>query len=341
MHCPDHGKATDELGDQTELEEVLGEDLGKHLARVLVELGHHRCVEPDTAAPDALLDDLLKTGKCPTADEQHVGGVDLEEFLVRVLAPALRGDRGNRSLEDLEEGLLHTLTGNVSRDRRVFALTGDLVDLVNVDDPGLGLLDVVVGGLDELQQNVLDILAHVAGLGERRGVRYSERHVEQPGQCLCEVGLAAARRPEQQDVGLLQFHIVTTADGAARLELDPLVVVVDGHREDLLRGDLTDYVLIKEVGDLPGRGEFLEMRFRCIGELFFDDLVAEIDALVADIHAGAGDELLDLLLRLPAERTLQQLARIAELRQRSPSVRLVSGWDQYGPQPAVSRSRYR
>ncbi len=34
-----------------------------------------------------------------------------------------------------------------------------LSDLVDVDDAGLGLLDVVVGGLDELEQDVLDVLA--------------------------------------------------------------------------------------------------------------------------------------------------------------------------------------
>jgi hypothetical protein len=44
----------------------------------------------------------------------------------------------------------------------VLALAGDLVDLVDVDDAGLGLLDVVVSGLDQLEQDVLDVLADVA-----------------------------------------------------------------------------------------------------------------------------------------------------------------------------------
>src|SRR5205085_4568961 len=49
-------------------------------------------------------------------------------------------------------------------------------------------------------------------------------------------------------------------------------------------------------------------------ELLFDDLVAEIDALVADVDAGPRDELLDLLLALSAERALQQVAAVTELR---------------------------
>jgi hypothetical protein len=42
-----------------------------------------------------------------------------------------------------------------------------------------------------------------------------------------------------------------------------------------------------------------------LGQLLFDDLVAEVDALVADVDPGARYELLDLLLRLPAEGALE------------------------------------
>jgi hypothetical protein len=92
-----------------------------------------------------------------------------------VLAPALGRHRGGGALEDLEQRLLHALARDVAGDRRVLALAGDLVDLVDVDDPGLGLLDVVVGGLDQLEQDVLDVLADVAGLGEGGGVGDGER----------------------------------------------------------------------------------------------------------------------------------------------------------------------
>jgi hypothetical protein len=44
----------------------------------------------------------------------------------------------------------------------VLGLAADLVDLVDVDDAALGLGDVVVGGLEQLEQDVLDVLAHIA-----------------------------------------------------------------------------------------------------------------------------------------------------------------------------------
>ena len=153
-----------------------------------------------------------------------------------------------------EQRLLHAFAGHVTRDRRVLALAGDLVDLVDVDDPGLGLLDVVVGGLDQLEEDVLDVLADVAGFGERGGVGDGERHVEHAGQRLRQQRLAAARRADQQDVRLRQLDVVVVP-GA---ELDALVVVVDGDRQDLLRVVLADDVVVQELVDLTRLGQLVE-----------------------------------------------------------------------------------
>jgi hypothetical protein len=85
------------------------------------------------------------------------------------------------------------------------------------------------------------------------------------------------------------------------VHLDALVVVVDGDREGPLGGVLADDVLVEDSVDLPRLGQRVELERRSGGQLLVDDLVAEIDALVADVDAGAGDQLLDLTLGLPAE----------------------------------------
>ena len=83
-----------------------------------------------------------------------------------MLPPALGRDVGHRPFKDLQQRLLDALAGDVTGDRRVVGLAGDLVDLVDVDDLALGALDVEVRGLDEAEQDVLDVLADVPGLGQ-------------------------------------------------------------------------------------------------------------------------------------------------------------------------------
>ena len=198
---------------------------------------------------------LVEVGERAAADEQDVGGVDREELLVGVLAPALRRHVGDRALEDLQQRLLDALARHVARDRRVVGLARDLVDLVDVDDPGLGLLDVEVGGLDQLQQDVLDVLADVPGLGQRGRVGDRERHVQDPRQRLCQQRLAAAGRAQQQDVRLGQLHLGVALAG----HLHALVVVVDGHRQRALGLFLADHVLVQHVADLARPGQVVEV----------------------------------------------------------------------------------
>src|ERR687897_704325 len=212
---------SDELGDQTVFQEVLGERELQDGVLFLFEARVYVAAEAYALLADALADDLLKTPKRAAADEQDVLGVYLQEVLMRVLAPPLRRYAGDRALQDLEEGLLHAFARDVARDRRVIRFAGYFVDLVDVDDPGLGLLHVEVGGLDELEEDVLHVLAHVAGLRQGRRVGYGEGDVEDLRQRLGEERLTRAGRSHQQDVGLLEFGAV----GGFRAHLDALVVV--------------------------------------------------------------------------------------------------------------------
>src|SRR3954462_1342756 len=300
------GEAADELGDEPVVDEVLGQRVLEHLTRVALDARLDRRAEADALVADAPFDDLVEVGEGPAADEQDVRRVDREELLVGVLGPALRRHAGGRPLEDLQERLLNALAGHVARDRRVVRLARDLVDLVDVDDPGLGLLDVVVGRLDQLEQDVLDVLADVAGLGQRRRVGDREGDVQDAGERLGEQRLAAAGRAEEQDVRLLQLDVRVVA----LHHLHALVVVVDRYGERALGLLLADHVLVEHAVDLPRLREVLDVERRGGGELLVDDLVAEIDALVADVDAGTGDQLLDLPLRLAAEAAEQLFIRI-------------------------------
>jgi hypothetical protein len=62
-----------------------------------------------------------------------------------------------------------------------------------------------------------------------------------------------------------------------------------------------NFLRFRQVLQFEGRGR---------RQLLVDDLVTEVDALVADVDAGAGDQLFDLALRLAAEAAEELLIRV-------------------------------
>ena len=86
-------QAADELRDEPELEQVLGLHLLEELAELVVLLALDVGAEAQRLLPDAPLDDLLEADERAAADEQDVRRVDLQEVLLRMLAPALRAER--------------------------------------------------------------------------------------------------------------------------------------------------------------------------------------------------------------------------------------------------------
>ena len=181
------------------------------------------------------------------------------------LRPPLGGMFGLGALDDLEQGLLHALARHVAGDGRGIALARHLVDLVDVDDAARGGVDVVVGVLEQLDQDVLHVLAHVARLGQRGGVGNGERHLEHPGQGLGQERLASARGADEQDVGLVDLHVLRTRIG--RGVENALVMVVHGHGQDLLGLLLADDVLVQQRLDLLRRQQAAILEFLADGLL--------------------------------------------------------------------------
>ena len=84
---------------------------------------------------------------------------------MRVLATSLRRHVAGTALENLQQGLLHAFSGNVSRDGNVIRFAANLVDFINIDDADFGTFHIVIGVLQQPQNDVLDIFAHIACFG--------------------------------------------------------------------------------------------------------------------------------------------------------------------------------
>jgi hypothetical protein len=81
-------------------------------------------------------------------------------------------------------------------------------------------------------------------------------------------------------------------------------MVVDSNRENLFGSVLPNDKLIEERRNFTRRWKFIEDEFRAITKFVCNDVVAEVNALVANIDTWPSDELLNLLLTLRAETAL-------------------------------------
>ena len=84
--------------------------------------------------------------------------------------------------------------------------------------------------------------------------------------------------------------------------LNSLVLVVDRYGENLLCLVLTNNEVFEELKNFYWLWKFIQREFAGFCKFLFDDLIAQINALVTDIYARACDEFLDLLLRFSTER---------------------------------------
>ena len=93
---------------------------------------------------DTTLHHFVEIDERAAANEQHVGGVELDVLLLRMLAAALRRDVADGALENLEQCLLHAFARHVAGDGDVLRAAGDLVDFVDVNDSDLRALHIVI-----------------------------------------------------------------------------------------------------------------------------------------------------------------------------------------------------
>ena len=234
MQRADDRQAADELRNQAVLDEILRLELLERRADVALRSDLTSALKPSVFLPMRRSIALSRPTNAPPQMKRMLRGVDLEELLVRMLASALRRNVGDRALEDLQQRLLHAFARDVAGDRRVLVLAADLVDFVDVDDALLALLDVVAGRLQQLEDDVLDVLADVAGLGQRR--RVDDRERDRAGAWPASAPAASCRCRSDRSAGcstLGQLDVVAAA--RLLLDFDALVVVVDRDGQLLLR----------------------------------------------------------------------------------------------------------
>src|SRR5690606_9389331 len=98
-------------------------DFGKYLAYAPGRFTLHRSAKTNTGFFSTIADNLIQTVERTTHDKQNIGGIDLHKVLIRVFTATLRRYGCNRAFDQLEQCLLHALSGNVTGNGRVIGLT--------------------------------------------------------------------------------------------------------------------------------------------------------------------------------------------------------------------------
>jgi len=303
MEVSHNRDSADELRDHPVFDQIFRVDLGQKLGRaglIAPEIdvkAHPLLVEP-------IGDQLVETDERTAADEEDVGGVDLQKLLVGMLAPPLGRHIGDRPLEDFQERLLDPLARNVSGYRRVFGFTGYLVNLVDINDAAFGRLTITSGRLIQAQEDVLNILSDVTGFGEGGRVDNGEWNLELTGEGLREKCFAGSGGPDEENIRFRQLDVVSIA---VRLVLDAAVMVIHRYRKFSLGRLLADHILVEMALDFVRFGQDLLARLGLMHAVFRNDIEADLDALVADVHRRSGDQLAHLVLALATEAATQHV----------------------------------
>jgi hypothetical protein len=182
-------------------------------------------------------------------------------------------------------------------------------------------LHVPIGILKEPQDNVFHVFADVTSFGQRGSIHDGERNVENPGKRLSQESFTGTGGADQQNVALRELHF-----GAPLLvHLDALVVVINGHREFLFGGFLSDDVLIQILLQLQWFGKLVGSAVRLIVTIVFKDRIADRDAFIANIStrvvAWRRDELSNNVLAFVAKGTTERVVRTSTLHTGSPGLR--------------------
>ena len=227
-------------------------------------------------------DDLVQADECAATDEENVGGIYRGEFLVWVLAPALRRNVGDCSFQYLQKCLLHACTRYVAGDGRILVFAADLIHFVDVDDSGLCPAYIAIRCLEQLQNNVLYVFADVSRFGQSSRVHNCEGHVQHARERLRHQGLSSAGRTYEHDVRLCELNAVP---GALPVHVDAFVVVVNRDGELLLGLLLSNHVLVEEGLDLVWLRELVRSGGRRSGRaVIFQNGIADRNTLVANVR---------------------------------------------------------
>ena len=102
--------------DQTKFDQIFRLKFGKKFTNFAVIWIADISPKTNASTGMAASDQLVETGKGSPTDEQNIGGINLQKFLLGMLAPPLRWHGRNGAFHNLQQSLLNTLARYITGD---------------------------------------------------------------------------------------------------------------------------------------------------------------------------------------------------------------------------------
>ena len=166
--------------------QVLRHYLGNKLRLTFFDILSNIRVKANSLFTNTVSNNLIQAYKSATADEQDVGGINVNKLLLRMLAATCWWNTCNRALKNLQKCLLNAFTRNITSNREVLGLTSNLINLIYVDNAYLSALNIAVSSGDEFKQDILDIFTNVTSFGKSCCVSNSKRNLKKTSKRLSE-----------------------------------------------------------------------------------------------------------------------------------------------------------
>src|SRR5699024_5747653 len=135
----------------------------------------------------------------------------------------------------------------------------------------------------KLLDDALDVLADIAGLGQRRGIDHDERHFQAARQRFRQQRLAGAAWPDQQYVAFGNLDRIVAA-----IMRNALVVIVNSDSQNLLGLFLPDHILIELRVNLARLRQLTHGIRAGTAEFMLEQINAITHAKLANISGWSG-----------------------------------------------------
>ena len=134
--------------------------------------------ESDRILADSAFDDFFQSLECSAANKKNIFCIDVDQALLRMLPSAFGRNSGDCSFQNFQERLLNAFTRNIARNGCTVAFTGNLIDLIDINDSAFRFFDIVIRVLQQVHQNGFYIVADISRFRQRCCIGDGKRNIE-------------------------------------------------------------------------------------------------------------------------------------------------------------------